>query len=94
MNIADLPPALTTEQAAELFGCSPDLLWKCAREHTAPVEPLRIGTRTLRWPTAKLLAALGLEQEEAPACTADASVTLLDRPRQKADPCDGTTPAA
>lgn len=67
---ADLPPALRTEQAAELLDCSPDTLWKLAREGTAPIEPLRLG-RALRWPTAPLLALLGISTESPDALSAD-----------------------
>lgn len=62
MRLADtstLPAALTTDQAAELLGVSPDLLWRLARDGEAPVEPLRLG-RVIRWPTAALLDLLGL----------------------------------
>lgn len=61
-ELADLPPTLDTSAAAELFGVSTDHLWALAREGRAPVEPLRLG-RTLRWPTAKVLAVLGIEPD-------------------------------
>lgn len=55
---SEIPAVMTTAEAAELLRVRPDLLWKLAREGRAPVEPLRLG-RSLRWPTARLLAALG-----------------------------------
>lgn len=59
-DVASLPPTLTTAQAAEMLGVGRDHLWKLAREGTAPVDPLRLGS-SLRWPTAKLAALLGVE---------------------------------
>jgi predicted DNA-binding transcriptional regulator AlpA len=65
-DLADLAPTLTTEQAAEIYGCGIDHLWKLAREGAAPVEPLRLG-RSLRWPTVAVLSSIGLDPEaEAP----------------------------
>lgn len=61
INGHDLAPTLSTDEAASLLGCSVDVLYDGARSGTAPVEPLRLGTR-LRWPTARLLAVLGIEQ--------------------------------
>lgn len=58
-EIHDLPATLDTAQAADLLGCSRDHLWKLAREGTAPIEPLRLGS-SLRWPTARLAAVLGI----------------------------------
>lgn len=60
----NLPAVLTTEQAADLLSVSTDHLWALARERRAPVEPLRLG-RSLRWPTAPLLAVLGLDDARA-----------------------------
>lgn len=53
-------PTLSTEEAAAVFGISPKLLYRLVQEGTAPIEPLRLGRRIL-WPTAKVLAALGIE---------------------------------
>ena len=58
-DLESLPPALTSEQAAELLGVSRGALWAAARDGDAPVEPYRVG-RALRWPTAPILALLGL----------------------------------
>ena len=63
-DLPDLPPTLSTEETADLYGCGVDHLWKLAREGRAPVEPLHLGSR-LRWPTALVLRSLGLEPEEA-----------------------------
>lgn len=59
VNGHDLAPTLSTEEAAQLLGCSVDVLYDGGRAGTAPVEPLKLGTR-LRWPTARLLEVLGL----------------------------------
>jgi excisionase family DNA binding protein len=67
-EVTDLPPTLTTAEAADLLGVSRDHLWALARAGEAPVAPLRLG-RTYRWPTARLLDLLGLaglERETAP----------------------------
>lgn len=61
-DVGALPPTLTSAQAAELLGVSVDHLWSLARAGEAPVTPLRLG-RTYRWPTARLLALLGLDVE-------------------------------
>jgi excisionase family DNA binding protein len=58
-EVADLPPTLTTAEAADLLGVSVDHLWALARAGEAPVAPLRLG-RSYRWPTARLLDLLGL----------------------------------
>jgi predicted DNA-binding transcriptional regulator AlpA len=72
----ELPPTLDTAQAAKWLGCSSDLLWDLARTGQAPVEPLRLGARRLRWPTARLLEVLGIEQP-----TQRADVTELEAHR-------------
>lgn len=58
-SIGELPVSLTTHQAAELLGVGYETLLDAVREGRAPVEPLRVGRR-LVWPTARVLAALGL----------------------------------
>lgn len=58
-DVAGLPPTLNTDEAAQLLGVSRDTLWRLAREGTAPVEPLRLGS-ALRWPTARLADLLGI----------------------------------
>ncbi len=59
VNGVDLPPTIGTEEAAGYFGCSTDALYAAVRNGTAPIEPLRLGSR-LRWPTARVLGVLGL----------------------------------
>jgi hypothetical protein len=59
-DLADLPPTLTTEQAAQVWGCSPDHLWGLARTDRAPVAPLHLG-RKLVWPTTLVLRSVGVE---------------------------------
>lgn len=55
----ELDPTLSTKDAAALYGCSTDVLYELAARGEAPVQPLRLGSR-LRWPTAPLLATLGI----------------------------------
>jgi predicted DNA-binding transcriptional regulator AlpA len=77
-----LPVVLTTEEAASLLGVSVDHLWSLARGGVAPINPLKLG-RAYRWPTAPLLALLGLSpatRNEAPASTAEASPYPLAAP--------------
>jgi predicted DNA-binding transcriptional regulator AlpA len=83
-DVESLPPTLDTHQAAEILGCSADHLWALVREDQAPIEPLRLG-RKLRWPTARLLALVGIdptsERGTTGACTpvALAAVSTTDR---------------
>lgn len=60
------PLTLSTAEAAELFGACDDTLYEQVRIGECPVEPLRFG-RKLRWPTAKVLDALGIGPEHAVA---------------------------
>lgn len=63
-DIEGLPVTLTTAEAARLLGVTDDHLWALRRLGTAPVEPLKLG-RAYRWPTAPLLALLGLDNVNA-----------------------------
>jgi hypothetical protein len=89
-EVEALPLVLTTEEAAPLLRVSVHHLWALAREGAAPIEPLKLG-RSYRWPTARLLALLGLgpdapgstepgTQNEAPNSPAEASPTSLAAP--------------
>jgi len=63
-DLGDLPPTLTTAQLAELTGIGERTWWEVARgeaEASIDIEAIRIGSRVLRWPTAKVLRALGLD---------------------------------
>jgi predicted DNA-binding transcriptional regulator AlpA len=82
-EIGALPAVLTSEETAELLGVSVDHLWALAREGTAPVEPLKLG-RSYRWPTARLLALLGLTPNaDEPSAGTEGSVTdLVDAAKQ------------
>lgn len=51
---------MSTIEAAALFGCTPERLQSERGRGTLPVEPLQLGRR-LRWPTALVGSALGLE---------------------------------
>lgn len=89
-DVDHLPTVLTAEPVAELLGVSTDLLYRLVRDEpeSLQVQPFRLG-RALRWPTAPLLAALGLpERAEAPAC-AGASLTSSAATTKKVRP-DGT----
>jgi hypothetical protein len=54
-------PTLSAEEAFRLLGCGRTSGYQQIREGTFPVRVLRLG-RTLKVPTAPLLAALGLGQ--------------------------------
>ena len=71
MIVDELAPTLSTDEAADLFGCTPDTLYELVKRGEAPVEPLRLGRR-LRWPTRKVLAVLGIEPTHTEEVTADA----------------------
>jgi hypothetical protein len=51
---------MSTQEAAELLSCTPEVLQRDRGKGTLPVEPLQLGRR-LRWPTMKIAAALGLQ---------------------------------
>lgn len=53
-------PTMTTAEVAPLFAVCEETLLRLARKGEAPIEPLRLG-RAIRWPTARVLEALGLE---------------------------------
>jgi hypothetical protein len=50
---------ISTADAADLLGSSPDLLQRERGSGSLPVEPLRLGRR-LRWPTVLVAEAAGL----------------------------------
>jgi hypothetical protein len=58
----ELPPTLDGHQVADLFGISYWSLLGQVRAGTCPVTPLRLG-RKIKWSTASVLRALGLEME-------------------------------
>lgn len=62
---ASLPPTLSTEEAAPWFGTTADTLRELARRGEAPLQPLQLG-RHLRWPTALVLASVGIEAVAIP----------------------------
>jgi hypothetical protein len=51
-------PTITAEVYAELLSCSTWAIYK--NRDTLPVPAIAVG-RALRWPTAQVLASLGLE---------------------------------
>lgn len=59
----ELPPTLTAAETAELLGVHVESLRALVRRGEAPVCPLHVG-RVLRFPTAKVLEALGLDGAE------------------------------
>ena len=63
MNLPDpsLTPTIGTEEVARLFGCSSWTIY--AHKDELPVKPIRVG-RSLRWPTARVLASLGLDDSD------------------------------
>ncbi|MGI8631610.1 MAG: helix-turn-helix domain-containing protein [Solirubrobacterales bacterium] len=66
-ELSGLAPTLSTAEAAEILGVGVDCLWALARSGTAPVAPLRLGRR-LRWPTAAVLSAVGIEATPVNQC--------------------------
>jgi len=75
VDVTDLPPTLTTDQAAAVWGVGVDHLWALARSGQAPVEPLRLG-RKLVWPTASVLRSIGLDLEHENATSAATTMPL------------------
>lgn len=61
-DLADLGPTMSTQQVAKLYGVTPDTLYASVRNGTPPVPVIRIG-RAVRWPTAAVLASIGLDAE-------------------------------
>ncbi len=88
-SIRDLPAVLTTEQAADLLGVGKDHLWALARAGSAPVQPLRLG-RALRWPTAPLLALLGLDAKGGAATWSGSSDASPEDPSAQGIDPDGS----
>lgn len=66
-NPAEQPTMAATE-VAEVWGCSAWAVYEMVRSQTCPVEPLRLG-RKLRWPTARVLASVGLDGSDGRAAT-------------------------
>ena len=58
----DYGAAMSTTEAAALFGCSEVRLQNERGKGTLPVEPLSLGRR-LRWPSVQVAQALGLPYE-------------------------------
>lgn len=56
------PATLSTAEAAQWFNCSPERLQTERGSGRLPVEPLQLGHR-LRWPTALVAQAVGLDAE-------------------------------
>jgi hypothetical protein len=77
LEVVDLPPTLTAAETAELFGVHVESLRALVRQGKAPVAPLRLG-RALRFPTARVLAALGIEREDGSPRPASRLSTATD----------------
>jgi excisionase family DNA binding protein len=82
----ELPVTLTAVETAELLGVHVETLRKLVRQGCAPVPALHVG-RALRFPTARVLEALGVtgaERQLADASVADESSpsTALDQGRR------------
>lgn len=56
-------PTIDASTAASIFGCSVWSLYEQVKRGDCPVEPLRLG-RKLRWPTARVLDAVGLHETQ------------------------------
>ena len=61
----ELPPTLTAVETAELLGVHVETLRALVRQGRAPVTALHVG-RALRFPTARVLAVLGIDSAPAP----------------------------
>jgi len=55
---------MSAQEAAEVWGCSQWSIYQMVGAGTCPVEPLHLG-RKLRWPTAEVLASVGLTYDPA-----------------------------
>jgi predicted DNA-binding transcriptional regulator AlpA len=63
-SVADLPPTLDAHQFAEIVGCSAWTVYELVKRGECPVKPLRLG-RALRFPTLKVLEAIGISPDPA-----------------------------
>jgi excisionase family DNA binding protein len=63
-NLSSLPPTLTVGEAADLLSISRSAAYRAAARGELPV--LRLGERTVRVLTWKLLELLGVDRDEAP----------------------------
>ncbi|MDQ3641493.1 MAG: hypothetical protein M3450_08535 [Actinomycetota bacterium] len=70
-----LPTTIDGHQVAELWGCSYWSVLDQVKAGTCPVAPLRLG-RKLRWPTAMVLASVGIEGSGHPSLADDVVVPL------------------
>jgi predicted DNA-binding transcriptional regulator AlpA len=55
---------MNAEQVGEIWGCSAWTIYQMVGAGRCPVEPLRLG-RKLVWPTASVLASVGLHFDPA-----------------------------
>ncbi len=79
-DLRDLPPTLTAEQVAEMWGCSTWAVYAMAKAGECPVTPLKLG-RKLVWPTLGVLRSVGLVGNgEGPAAVAGPSVIAAPSP--------------
>lgn len=79
-DLHDLPPTLTAEQVAEMWGCSTWAVYAMAKAGECPVAPLKLGRR-LVWPTMGVLRSVGLLGDgEGPATAAGPSMIVSTSP--------------
>jgi len=62
VRLGKLPPTLGAREVAELWGVARWAVYEHATDGQLPVPPIRVG-RALRWPTALVLASVGLDAE-------------------------------
>ena len=62
-DLEDLPPVLPVKVAAQIVHVSADTLYEAIRTGACPWPVLRIG-RTIRIPTAAVLASLGVGDDQ------------------------------
>lgn len=60
--LGKLAPTLGVREVAELWGVARWAVYEHATDGRLPVSPIRVG-RALRWPTALVLASVGLDVE-------------------------------
>jgi hypothetical protein len=66
-------PWWTSSEVAAYLDEPVEAVWRWAREGNGPIEPLRLGGRSIRWPTAKLLRALGIPLDDESSSEMEAS---------------------
>lgn len=82
LDRGELPATMTAQQVADALDIHVESLRQLVREGRAPVPVLHVG-RSLRFPTARVLDALGISQREGAAVHIGGSLESITQAGQK-----------